>query len=239
MSFKVTTGRLAQSLRAAVRASCVPCILPAAPPAPLGCPTATTLPSWAWCFLPGTAAGRCSSYMTTVCLCSYHLVWQSLLSPPVPAVPMAFGPSRPPDRRSSPASSLRWPGPPARSKAPASFHFGFSKIYRSPAFHGELQAADLVDTFPQPSALPLMPCALQMVSFPPALPILPSSKETQCPQGPQLRSCAGPAPLSARAARKGTSCCTRGCSPGLHPHLPAASPGARSPPWLGSLTVQR
>lgn len=128
------------------------------------------------------------------------------------------GEVRKPWEQLSLALSLWWPWPPTRSKAPASFHLGFSKIYRSLAFHGRLHVADLMDTFPQPSTLPLVPFALQMAlaSFLPVQATLPSSKQTQ---GPQLCSCTGPVPPSTRAAgkRPRMSRCAQGCSPGPPP----------------------
>lgn len=90
VSFEVTTGHL----KAAVKASRVPCILPTALPAPpqLACSRQAAFPGTAF-----PARHGCSEMLfqhedhPSVS----YLVWQSFLSLPVPTVPMAFGPSQP------------------------------------------------------------------------------------------------------------------------------------------------
>lgn len=126
----------------------------------------------------------CSFNMEIICLLSYQL-WGSFLSLPVSTVPTALQPAQPPCCCSAAwvqAGACPCPSLPAPSwpKDPTSFHLDFSKICRSLVFRGQLQVAEMMDTFPQPLALPLLPFALHvaLASFPPILALLSSSKET-------------------------------------------------------------
>lgn len=125
----------------------------------------------------------CSFTVEIICLLSY-LLWGSFLSLPVSTVPTPLRPAQPPcccwavwvQACACPCPSL--PAP-AWSKDPTSFHLDFSKICRSLVFHGQLQAAENTDTFPQPLALPLVPFAFRvaLASFPPILALPSSLKE--------------------------------------------------------------
>lgn len=250
VSFKVTTGHLAQSLKAAIKASRVPCILPAALPAPPhpGCPAATRLPSWAWHFQPGTAAVRCSFNTKIICLCSYHLVWRSFLSLPASTVPMAFGPSQPLYH----CSAACLPSP-VRSSLVSAVTLATNPVQGtrliSPWLLQNLQVSCISWTASGSrsdghlsSAFSFASSALCFTNGPGIL--------TTCPGCPALLEgdLGSPAlllcwPCSALCLgcreMPCMSRCAQGCSPGLRPQLPGASPGTRSPPWLGSLTVQR
>lgn len=186
----------------------------ASPPAFLGTP-----------FPAGHGMVGCSFNMKIICLLTY-LLWGSFLSLPVSTVPMALRPAQPPcccwavctQACACPCPSL--PAP-AWSKDPTSFHLDFSKICSSLVFHGQIQVAENMDTFPQPLALPLVPLSLRvaLASFPPILALPSSTKKiwdacsTSVLVLPRQQ---GNAPSRHTVPRM---------PPGLCPHPPGTSPG--------------